>query len=180
MQTKKQTNVYTLTTIAVMTAVICILSPFSIAIGVIPITFATLAVYLSVYLLGWKKATVSVLLYILIGLAGLPVFSGFTGGFAKLVGPTGGYLLGYLCITLTAGFFIDRFQKRWLHLSGLLAGTALCYTLGTAWYCIQTGSALVPALGLCVLPFIPGDLLKISAVLLIGPVIKSRLREQQA
>ena len=84
--------------IGVMTAVTCILGPFAIPIPIspVPISFTNLAVYLTVYVLGMKAGTISYLIYLLLGFAGLPVFSGFTGGVAKLAGPTGGYLVGFI------------------------------------------------------------------------------------
>lgn len=83
MQKKNRYSAYRLTMTAVMTAVTCILAPFSISIGPIPISFTNLAIYFALYLLGWKSATVSYLVYVLIGLVGLPVFSGFSGGLGK-------------------------------------------------------------------------------------------------
>ena len=176
MQKKNRYSAYRLTMTAVMTAVTCILAPFSISIGPIPISFTNLAFYFALYLLGWKSATVSYLVYVLIGLVGLPVFSGFSGGLGKLMGPTGGYIVGFLPMAVIAGIGIDRCSKRWLQLLSMLAGTLVCYTFGTAWYCMQTGSALMSALILCVFPFIPGDLIKMAAAMSIGPVIKKRLR----
>ena len=75
-----------------MAAVTCILAPLSVPIGPVPISLTNFAIYLSLYLLDWKKGTLSYLIYLLLGLVGLPVFSGFTGGLAKLAGPTGGYI----------------------------------------------------------------------------------------
>lgn len=180
MQTKAKHSIYTLAMIAVMTAVTCILAPLSISIGPIPISFTNLAIYFALYLLGWKKGTVSYLVYILIGIVGLPVFSGFTGGIGKFLGPTGGYIVGFIPMAIIAGILIDRFKSRWIQLLGMLAGTVVCYAFGTAWYCLQTGSALVPALSLCVFPFIPGDLLKMVAAMLLGPVIRERIRKASA
>ena len=77
---------YEITMTALMAAVTCILAPLSIPIGPVPISFTNLAIYLSLYLLGWKRGTISYLIYLLLGLVGLPVFSGFTGGPAKLAG----------------------------------------------------------------------------------------------
>lgn len=177
MQTKVEHSIYTLAMIAVMTAVTCILAPLSISIGPIPISLTNLAIYFALYLLGWKKGTVSYLVYILIGIVGLPVFSGFAGGIGKFLGPTGGYIVGFIPMAIIAGILIDRFKSRWIQLLGMLAGTVVCYALGTAWYCLQTGSALVPALSLCVFPFIPGDLVKMIAAMLLGPVIRERIRK---
>ena len=84
--------------IALMTAVICVISPFAIAIPVspVPISLATFAIYLTVIILGWEDGTISVLVYVLLGFAGAPVFTGFTGGAGKVLGPTGGYIIGYI------------------------------------------------------------------------------------
>lgn len=180
MQTKTKHSIYSLAMIAVMTAVTCILAPLSISIGPIPISFTNLAIYFALYLLGWKKGTVSYLVYLLIGIVGLPVFSGFTGGIAKFLGPTGGYIVGFIPMAIISGIVIDRFKSRWIQLLGMLVGTAVCYAFGTAWFCLQTGSALVPALGLCVFPFIPGDLIKMVAAMLLGPVIRDRIRKASA
>ena len=86
-----------LTLVGVMTAVTCILGPFSIPLpfSPVPISFTNLAVYLTVYVLGMKFGTISFITYLLLGAVGLPVFSAFTGGIGKLAGPTGGYLIGY-------------------------------------------------------------------------------------
>ena len=79
-----------------------------------------------------KAGTISYLVYLLIGLVGVPVFSGFTGGPAKLAGPTGGYLVGFLFMALIAGYFIDRFSRNHiLQVLGMILGTAVCYLFGT-------------------------------------------------
>lgn len=77
------TKTYEITMTALMAAVTCILAPLSIPIGPVPISFTNLAIYLSLYLLGWKRGTISYLVYLLIGLVGVPVFSGFTGGIGQ-------------------------------------------------------------------------------------------------
>lgn len=95
--------------IGVMTAVTCVLAPFSIPIGPVPISLTNFAVYMSLYVLGMKEGTLSYLIYLLMGLAGVPVFSGFTNGPGKLFGPTGGYLVGFLPMAVLAGLVVDRF-----------------------------------------------------------------------
>ena len=140
------------------------------------IYFINLAIYLSLYLLGWKRGTISYLIYLLIGLVGIPVFSGFTGGPAKLAGPTGGYIIGFIAMAIIAGLVIDHFHQPWLQLIGMIVGTIICYVLGTAWFCFEAKSTVSGALSICVLPFIPGDLIKMIIAMLIGPAIKKRLR----
>ena len=154
----KHGTTYAITVTALMTAVTCILAPLSIPIGPVPISLTNLAIYISLYLLGWKRGTISYLIYLLIGLVGIPVFSGFTGGPAKLAGPTGGYIIGFIAMAIIAGLVIDHFHQPWLQLIGMIVGTIICYVLGTAWFCFEAKSTVSGALSICVLPFIPGDL----------------------
>ena len=167
---------YAMVSTALMTAVTCILAPLSVPIGPVPISFTNLAIYLSLYLLDWKRGTLSYFLYLLIGFAGLPVFSGFTGGVAKLAGPTGGYIVGFIPMAIIAGIVIDHCQKRWIQLLGMIVGTAICYALGTAWFCISASYTVGAALTVCVIPFIPADLIKMVIAMLLGPEIKKRIR----
>lgn len=177
-----------LTLCAVMAAAACVIAPISIPIGPISITGGTLAIYLTVYLLGGVWGTVSTLVYLLVGMVGLPVFSNYTGGAARLLGPTGGYLAGYLPMALLAGAVIQwsahRFDEKGrlgtaialaVQLAGMALATAVLYAFGTAWYCVQAGVGLQKALAACVFPFIPFDLLKMAAALLVGVPVRRRL-----
>ena len=101
---KNRSSIYQLTTCALMVALMCVLGPMSIPIGPVPVSFTNLVIYLAVYLLGMKGATISCLVYLLLGAVGLPVFSGYQGGLAKLTGPTGGYLVGFILMALICGF----------------------------------------------------------------------------
>ena len=125
-QTLRTTNTYAMAVTALMTAVTCILAPLSIPIGPVPISLTNFAIYLSLYLLDWKKGTVSYILYLLLGLVGLPVFSGFTGGIGKLAGPTGGYIIGFIPMAIIAGIVIDKFSQRWIQILGIIVGTVIC------------------------------------------------------
>lgn len=172
---------------AVMAAVICVIAPVSIPIGPVSITGATFVLYLTAYLLGGVLGAASVLVYLLVGFAGLPVFSGYMGGAARLLGPTGGYLVGYLPMALLAGLVVQwallrsagREGRGWLTVGvqflGMALGTAVLYAFGTAWYCVQAGVGLGEALAACVLPFIPFDLLKMAAALLVGAPVRRGL-----
>ena len=101
----KKMSTRQMTIIALMTAVTCILGPLAIPLpfSPVPISFTNLAIYFSIFVLGTYSATVSYLVYLLIGMVGLPVFSGFAGGFGKMAGPTGGYLVGFIFMALIAG-----------------------------------------------------------------------------
>lgn len=171
----RKNKIYILSATAVMTAVTCVLAPMSIPIGPVPISFTNLAIYLSLYLLGWKMGTVSYLMYMLIGAIGVPVFSGFSGGLAKLLGPTGGYIIGFIPMAIISGLIIEKYNNRTFQFVAMVLGTAVCYALGTAWFCVIMDSGVAAALGMCVFPFIPGDIAKIVIALIVGPVLRKRL-----
>ncbi|MCR5565498.1 MAG: biotin transporter BioY [Clostridiales bacterium] len=175
----KSMKVKDMTLTAVMAALICIAGPLTIAAGPVPLSLATFAIYLAGAILGKKWGTVSVGLYLLIGIIGVPVFSGFSGGFQKLAGVTGGYLIGYLPCAFLTGLGAEKAEragkKRILPLM-MVAGTIVLYTVGTAWFMIQTGNGIGAALGLCVLPFLPGDAMKIAAATLLAVPVKNAVK----
>ena len=167
-----------LTIIAVMAALICVAGPLSISIGPIPLSLASFAVYMAGAVLGAKKGTLAVGIYLLLGLVGLPVFSGFSGGFQKLIGVTGGYLVGYLPCALITGLAVKPDNPdsgpQWRLPAFMVLGTTVLYLIGTAWFMIQTRNTLAASMGMCVIPFLPGDAVKIvAASLLARPVRKA-------
>ncbi|MCI5620988.1 MAG: biotin transporter BioY [Lachnospiraceae bacterium] len=175
---KKFLSIQNMATIAVLTAVTCILAPLSITIPIspVPISLTNLVIYFGLYILGWKKETVSYIIYLLLGLVGLPIFSGGTSGPAKLAGPTGGYLIGFIFMTIIAGIIIDKFPKNMIIcLLGMILGTAVCYAFGTVWLAISAHMTAQAALAAGVLPFIPGDLIKMILAMMIGPQIRKAL-----
>ena len=175
MKHKKTQN---LTIIALMAAVTCILGPLSITIPVspVPISFTNLAIYLTVMILGWKKGVVSYLIYLLIGLAGVPVFSAFTSGPGKLLGPTGGYLIGFVFLALISGFFVEKFNgKIYMYAAGMVVGTAVTYAFGTIWLAYQAHMDFAAALMAGVIPYLPGDIVKILIAVFAGNEIRKRL-----
>ena len=171
-----------LTLTAVMAALICIAGPLTIAVGPIPLSLATFAIYMAGAVLGPKRGTAAAALYLLIGIIGVPVFSGFTGGFQKLAGVTGGYLIGYMpCAFLSGlGGEKDSPARKWLLPVLMTAGTILLYLIGTAWFMVQTGNTLAAALSMCVLPFLPGDAAKIIAATLLSAPVRKAVRVQTA
>ena len=172
-QTFRKTSTYAMVVTALMAAVTCILAPLSVPIGPVPISLTNFAIYLSLYLLDWKKGTLSYLIYLLLGLVGLPVFSGFSGGVGKLLGPTGGYLIGFIFLAAIAGFFVEKFPaKIYMHVVGMIIGMAICYIFGTAWLAGQLGMSFVAALGVGVIPYLPGDTAKIIIAIIAGPQIR--------
>ena len=106
----------------------------------------------------------------------MPVFAGFSGGPGALLGPTGGYILGFLVMVLVAGPFVDRSGGHFLpDFAGMILGTALCYALGTAWFVCLMDCPFWYALTVCVLPFIPLDLVKIGLASTLGSLLRRSL-----
>lgn len=158
----------TLCLTALFAALLCITSPFTVPIGAVPLSLATLSVYITSICLG-KRGALSVLVFILLGAVGLPVFSSFRGGFQMLTGLTGGYILGYLPCAFVIGLASDRWQRKPLPLLlSLLLGTAILYAVGTLQYMLLSHNPLPAALLTCVVPFLPGDAIKVLAALLLS------------
>ena len=166
---------------AVFTALMAVCAWISIPTTV-PFTLQTLGVFLSVGLLGGRRGSLAVFVYLLLGAVGAPVFSGFNGGVGALVGTTGGYILGFLLCALTMWTVEDALGKS-LPILGLsmVLGLIVCYCFGTAWFLIlytqTTGPvSLGTVLGWCVIPFIGPDLIKVALAL----VLSARLRRHVA
>lgn len=164
--------------IGLMTAVLCVLGPvsFPLPISPVPISLGVLGVLLAVYLLGMKWGTVSCLIYLLIGLVGVPVFTGFSGGIGKVLGPTGGYLIGYIFLSLITGFFIGKWPTKWpLHLVGMILGTTVMYLFGTLWLGYLMKCTFLEALWMGVILYIPADLVKMAITLSLGGLVRRQL-----
>ncbi len=149
---------------ALLAALVCVMSPFAINIGPIPLSFGSLGVYIAACLLDFKRGTSAVLVFVLLGAFGVPVFTNFTGGFFKLIGPTGGFIFGYIPCALIIGLIVDRWESKvWVYPLAMIAGTAVLYACGTLYYMFQSGVSLAAALAGCVVPFLIGDAIKIAA-----------------
>ena len=166
---------------ALFAAVLCAVAPFSINIGPVPLSFATLVIYLAAGALGWKYGTLSVLLYVALGAIGLPVFSNFEGGFHKVAGFLGGFIIGFIPCALIIGLTVEYFKKKvWSYALGMVIGTIVLYTLGTAWFMLQTGSTLAAALAVCVVPFLIGDTAKVVVACKAAPQLRKALSRLNA
>ena len=146
--------------------------------GQIPLTLQTMGVFLAVGLLGGKRGTVAVLVYILMGAVGLPVFSGFAGGLGKLLGMTGGYIVGFLVSALLMWAMEALFgSKKWVLPVSMVVGLIACYAFGTALFMVVYTSSkgaitLGAVLGMCVIPYIIPDAVKIAVALLLTKALK--------
>lgn len=163
--------------ISLFAVIIAICSWISIP-SAVPFTLQTMAVFTTIGILGGKRGTISVLLYILLGAIGLPVFAGFTGGFGILLGSTGGYIAGFLFSALLMWGMEALFgNKRVVLILSMILGLLLCYAIGTAWFMLvytkTTGAVnLITVLGWCVIPFIVPDCIKIALSYILTTKLK--------
>lgn len=163
---------------AITAAVLCVIAPFSLPIGAIPVSFATFAVFLVSCISPPKRSVASVIVYILLGTAGLPVFSGFVGGFQQIAGLTGGYIIGYIPCAFAVSYLTNKFESsKFIYPLSMASGIAVCYLCGAVWYSVQADTDFLSSLAVCVLPFIAGDIIKIIAASAIGITLKNRLKK---
>lgn len=178
---QNRSNIYALTSYALVTALICIFAPMSVPIGPIPISLTNLVLYFAIYITGSKGTTISFIVYLLLGIVGLPVFSGYSGGLGKFVGPTGGYLVGFIFITVLSGIIFERSKGKLripLTILSMVISTGICYIFGTLWFIKQMDCDFSYALSVCVYPFIPFDLGKIGIGTLLGLSVRAPLLKQ--
>ena len=172
-ESKSRFSVRDLCYIAIGAALIAVCSWLSVPFTV-PFTLQSFAVCLLAALLGWKRGVLAVLVYMLLGAFGLPVFSGFRAGLGVLLGVTGGYIVGFLLTALAVGLIAERFPGKLLPLIlAMLLGMLLCYACGTAWFVIVYTRSSGPigvlgALSWCVFPFLIPDALKCALALFLA------------
>lgn len=166
--------------IGLFTALLAVCSYVSIP-TVVPFTLQTLAVFLALGCLGGKRGTIAIALYILMGSIGIPVFSGFKGGFGVILGPTGGYIVGFILTGLLYWGAEKLLGKKfWVMAVLMLLGAVTYFAFGTVWFMIvylnTTGPiGLLSVLEICVIPFILPDLAKITVALLVSYKLKDKL-----
>ena len=161
-----------ITKIALATA-LCAVSAWITIPAVIPFTLQTLAVALLAGLLGALDGSIALVLYLVLGAIGLPVFSGGRGGLSALVGPTGGYLIGFLFFILVGAFLLPRFRFKLGDFLALSCGLLVCYLFGTLWFAFLYGGGktVFEIAMLCVIPYLPFD----AAKLLLATLLLRRL-----
>lgn len=160
----------------ILASIICLFAPLSFPLGTVPISLATFAVYIISCTVSTKFSVPAVIIYILLGTVGLPVFSAFQGGFHLITGITGGYILGYIPCTLIIGLLTNKIKnKKLVYPISMISGTAVCYLFGTLWYMLQTDTSFTAALSVCVMPFIIGDSIKITAASALGFTLRKRI-----
>ena len=166
----RETRIRNMTEIAMMTALTCVLAQIAIPLpGGVPMTLQTFAVTLAGIVLGARKGAISMLIYVLLGAAGLPVFAGFTGGAQALVGPTGGFLISFpiMAFLIGLGFGENRCSNA-VKAVFLVLGTAANYVVGTVMFAFLMDSDIGYAFSVCVLPFIPTTVIKAALAWVVG------------
>ena len=181
---KERKLIRNLVYVALGAALITVCSWISIPMT-IPFTLQTFAVCLIAALLGWRNGLEAVVVYILLGAVGLPVFSGFKGGIGALLGMTGGYIVGFLFTALVVGLAADRLGRKIPALAvSMVLGILLCYAFGTVWFVrVYTAGkgpiTFLSALGMCVFPYLIPDAVKIAlAVFLTGRLRRAIFKDQ--
>ena len=191
----EQKTVSVKTSAQIRAAVLCglfaaftaVFSQISLPIGPVPISCSLIAVYLAGLFLPVKTAALSQLVYLLLGIIGVPVFAGFQSGAARLAGPTGGYLLVYPVIALILSLAMVIYDKKLARkplaaraayiVSAMLVSLIVCYAAGTAWFTVFSGSSFQKALSLTVVPFIAGDIAKIVLCTVVMLSARERLKK---
>ncbi len=166
-------DVRSLIMIPMMSAIIAVCSWISIPMTV-PFTLQIFGIYCALGMLGGKNGTISVVVYIMLGLVGVPVFAGFSSGISTILGPTGGYILGFAGSALVYWLITKIFgSKIYIKAIAMLIGLLVCYAFGTIWFIIVYGKnngsvSIATALSWCVIPYIIPDLVKIFLALVIS------------
>ncbi len=172
---KQKWSVLDLALCAMGAAVLAVCAWITVPIGPVPFTLQTFGIFTVLGTLGGRRGSVSVGLYLLLGLVGLPVFAGFNGGAGALLGATGGFLLGFFVGALLYWLLTSFWKNAWGRLAGMALALLASYGLGTAWFCLgyfpEVGVA--GALAKCVTPFVAVDLLKMA----LAWVVTLRLRQ---
>ena len=164
---------YDIVYIGVFAVLMAICSWISIP-TVIPFTLQTFAVFLTVGVLGGRRGSLAVLVYILLGAIGIPVFSGFTGGMGIILNNTGGYIIGFIFTALVMWAMEKMLgRKTWILALSMVIGLAVCYAFGTVWFMVvytrdMGAVGLATVLGWCVIPFIIPDIIKIVLAVLLS------------
>lgn len=174
--TKEQKRLRMMIVTALFAAIIGVMAQLTIPLPYVPITGQTLAIGLAATILGARFGTISVILYILIGATGVPVFAEFSGGLSKLVGPTGGYLVGFIPTAYVIGLFMEKtsFTVKNALIANVI-GMFITLTFGTLWLSVAAGLSLTAAIAGGFTPFIVVGLIKAALASWIGILVRNRL-----
>lgn len=181
--TATKSKTYDMVYIAVFAVLMAICSWISIPTAV-PFTLQTFGVFLAIGVLGGRRGSLAVLVYILLGVIGVPVFAGFTGGIGILLRNTGGYIVGFLFSALVMwAMEMLLGKKAWVLALSMVVGLVVCYAFGTAWFMVvyakDAGAiGITTALGWCVFPFVIPDLIKIALAMALSKRLAAMIKVQ--
>lgn len=159
--------------VSLFTALIAICSQIIIPSPTIPFTLQTLAIFIAGGVLGCKKGTLSIVIYIILGIIGIPVFAQFSSGLGAILGMTGGYIIGFVFTAFITGLMCEKLgRKFWVLILSMALGLLVCYAFGTAWFIVIYSQkiesiGLWSALSMCVFPFLIFDAAKIACAAII-------------
>ncbi len=182
---KSKTTILQICYCGIFIAIITVFSWITINTSAVQFTLQTMGIFMVLATLGGKLGTLTTLAYLLLGAIGVPVFSGFSGGIGHLLNQTGGYLFGFLLITLIYWLF-EKIpgDKLWVKIIAMLLGLFACYAAGTAWFMYVYAKTrgpvtIVSALSWCVFPFIIPDIAKMILALFISSKLKKIIKKSQ-
>ena len=163
--------------IGIFAAMISICSWITIP-ATVPFTLQTMGIFTAIGILGGQKGTLAVLTYILLGAVGIPVFSGFSGGIGIIFGTTDGYIIGFLFSAILMWRIEAIFGRNQIvFILSMISGLFVCYAFGTAWLCFQAHMSAAAGLAAGVIPYIPGDLVKIAVAMIVGTALRAALKK---
>ncbi|MBP3339494.1 MAG: biotin transporter BioY [Lachnospiraceae bacterium] len=162
--------------IAMFGAIISIISAIPTGINIlgVPATLQTFAIALTAYTLGYKKGSMATLIYILLGVIGLPVFGGFKGGLGVLMSVTGGFIVGFVPLSILLGFTSDSKNKKKIAIVSFI-GLALCYIIGVTWFALISKTSIITGILIMVLPYLSKDIISMFAAYVVAKRLKKSI-----
>lgn len=177
---EKKIKAFDIVITALMAALIAVCSFIAIPVGAVPVTLQTFAVFVCAGILGKNRGAVSILVYILLGIAGIPVFSGFQSGLSVLTGPAGGYIIGFIPAVFVSGLIMQKTDRKIpFTFASFLAGLLICYICGMLWYVYVFSSGetdFASAFAVCIQPYIIPDVIKLILAAVVSQAVRKRMK----
>ena len=162
---------------SLLATLLAVFSPFSLNVGLIPITLSTFMIYIIGGLTKKWQSIIPILIYIFLGIVGIPVFSNFQAGLSTLIGPTGGFIISYLpCVLIISLLTSINKRKVYLYILSMVLGTLICYLIGSIWFMIVMDINFITTLKIAVIPFILFDSIKILLASIICYLINKNIQ----
>ncbi len=161
---------------SIFASLTAILTQISIPLPAIPLTMQVFAIALSGLILGKRLGFISIIIYVLLGAIGLPVFAQFSGGIGVILGPTGGFIIAFPIMAFIIGYFSEKYKSTMGIAVGMLLSLVVSYIIGTLYFCMVAKSDFITGLTLCVLPFVVADIIKLSLATIVGRSVSKRIK----